>query len=176
MKNIKVILLIALTGFLSHSCDEDNPLITFTFTNESDFTIENQFPVDIPFILPTPDVETNSSETFEDNNTGANLVETIKLTKLNLSITSPDGFTFSFLKSIEIYISAEELEEKLLASKEDIPTDVSEIELNTTETNLKPYLIKNTYDLNYRVVTREVFAQDVELNTFMKFKATANPF
>ncbi len=176
MKTIKVFFLIVLAGLLSHSCDEDNPLFTFTFTKESDFTIENQFPVDTPFIVPTPDIETNSSETFESNNTGANLVETIKLTKLKLSITSPEGFTFSFLKSIDIYISAQGVEEKLLASRDDIPTDVSEIELNTTETNLKPYVIKDTYDLSYRVVTREVFAQDVELNTFMKFKATANPF
>jgi hypothetical protein len=176
MKNIKVFLFIVFAGVFSHSCDEDSPLLTFTFTNENDFTIENQFPVDNPFIVPTPDVETNTSQTFENNNTSANLVETIKLTGLNLSIQSPDDFTFSFLKSIEIYISSEGLEEKLLASKEEIPTDVSEIELNTTETNLKPYLIKDTYDLNYRVVTREAFNQDVELNTFMKFKGTANPF
>lgn len=176
MKNIKVFLFIVIVGILNHSCDENNPLLTFTFTNESDFTIENQFPVDTPFIVPTPDIETNSSETFENNNTGVNLIETISLAQLNLSITSPWDFTFSFLKSIEIYISAEGLEEKLLASKEDIPTDVSEIELNTTDINLKPYLILDTYDLRYKVVTREAFAQDVELNTFMKFKATANPF
>jgi hypothetical protein len=176
MKHIKTLLLIVLAGIFSHSCDEDSPLLTFTFTNETDFTIENQFPVDNPFIVPTPDVETNTSQTFENNNTSANLVETIKLTELKLTITSPDDFTFSFLKSIEIYISAEGVEEKLLASRDNIPTDVSEIELNTTETNLKPYLIKDTYDLNYRVVTREAFNQDVELNTFMKFKATSNPF
>lgn len=176
MRTIKIILAVTFLAFGSQSCDEDNPLMTFTYTNESDFTIENQFPTDSPFIVPTPDVASNSSESFESNNTGTNLVETIRLTQINLSITSPEDFTFSFLKSIEIYISAEGLDEKLIASKDEIPTDVSEIELVTTGENIKPYVVRDYYDLHYRVVTREAFAQDVELKTFMKFKATANPF
>ena len=56
----------------------------------------------VPVSLNTPEMETNSEFKFESNNTRKDKVETIRLSELRLSITSPSNETFSFLNSMEI--------------------------------------------------------------------------
>ncbi len=173
MKNLGIALAI---GFLlfSQSCDKVDELLTFTIKNQTEFEIENQFPMETPFIVPTPDVNTQSSETFENNNTAARLVNEITLEEFSLSIVSPEDFTFSFLKSIEIYISAENEEQVMIASKDNIPEDADIIDLETQSQNLRPYLIQDTYDLDVKVITREASARDITLRADMEFKVKAD--
>ena len=140
----KILALVVTSLFFSQSCDEVNNLLTFTIENETEFTIENQFPVETPITVPTPDISSNSSESFENNNTSAQFVEEITLHQLALTITSPEDFTFSFLKSIKIYISAEGEERVMIASLEDVPEDAVTIDLETRSQNLKPYIIRDT--------------------------------
>ncbi|MDZ7774906.1 MAG: hypothetical protein U5L09_04460 [Bacteroidales bacterium] len=172
-KKIFALLITAL--FFSQSCDEVNDILTFTIENETEFTIENQFPVGTPFNVPTPDISSNSSESFENNNTSAQFVEEITLAPTGAHNSSPEDFTFSFLKSIKIYISAEEEERIMIASLDDIPEDAVTIDLETRSQNLKPYIIRDTYNLEYEIVTREAFANDITLRTNMVFKVKANP-
>ena len=169
--------LIFIFGFLlfSQSCDEVDELLTFTIKNHTEFEIENQFPVDTPFNVPTPDINSQSSQTFESNNTAASMVNEITLEKMELSIVSPDDFTFSFLKSIEIYISADNEDQVMIASKENIPEDATVVDMDTQSQNLRPYLIQDTYDLDFEVVTREVFARDITLRADMEYQVKANP-
>ncbi|MGM0566589.1 MAG: hypothetical protein ACQESX_07535 [Bacteroidota bacterium] len=164
-------------GFLlfSQSCDEVDELLTFTIKNQTELEIENQIPVDTPFNVPTPDINSQSSQTFESNNTAASMVKEITLEKLELSIVSPDDFTFSFLKSIEIYISAGDEEQVMIASKDNIPEDAAVVDMDTQSENLRPYLIQDTYDLDFKVVTREAFAQDITLRADMEYKVKADP-
>lgn len=164
-------------GFLlfSQSCDEVDELLTFTIKNQTELEIENQIPVDTPFNVPTPDINSQSSQTFESNNTAASMVKEITLEKLELSIVSPDDFTFSFLKSIEIYISAGDEEQVMIASKDNIPEDATVVDMDTQSENLRPYLIQDTYDLDFKVVTREAFAQDITLRADMEYKVKADP-
>lgn len=157
------------------ACEEVKNLLTFTIKNDTTFTIENQFGPDVPFSVPTPDVTTNSSQKFENNNTAANLVKTIKLNDLELEIKSPEDFTFSFLKSLTIFISAEGVEETEVAYKNNISKDAQRIDLETYDKDLSPYIKKDTYDLRFKAVTREAFARDVTLKADMEFEVRADP-
>jgi len=174
MKKTGIALVIGFFLF-SQSCDEVDELLTFTIKNQKEFEIENQFGVDTPFVVPTPDVNSQSSQTFESNNTAASLVNEITLEKLELSIVSPDDFTFSFLKSIEIYISADNEDRVMIASKENIPEDATVVDMDTQAQNLRPYLIQETYDLDFEFVTREAFSQDITMSADMEYKVKADP-
>jgi len=157
------------------SCETIEDLLTFTINDSTTFTIENNYGVDAPFSFPTPDITTNSSQEFENNNTRANLVKSVKLKQLRLTIQSPEDFTFSFLKSLHIYISADGLDETEIAYRDDIPKEATSIDMETTGTDLKAYVKKDAYDLRFEAVTREAFAKDVTIKAEMEFKVKADP-
>jgi hypothetical protein len=165
--------LIILIGFFS--CDEIKSLLTFTFSDEATFTIESQAPIDLPFNVPVPEIQTNSSQAFENNHTNANLVKEVILKELKLKIESPDDMTFSFLRSIAIDISAPGLDTIQLAYIDDIPTDAKEIYLNTTDQHLDAYIKQDSYNLDFKTVIKEIITRDVDLKAEMRFQVTADP-
>ncbi len=174
MNKLSIIILsfIILTSCnLGEKLDE---LATFTITNEVNFSVPSSTVVDLPVNLRTPDVSSSSEQSFENNNTRADLVENVNLSSLNLTITSPDTRTFSFIKSIEIYISNDEQGETLIAEMQDIPTNVgSNLALEATGANLDEYIKKSTYSLRYRVVTRETVNSATDIKAAMAFEVKA---
>jgi len=149
--------------------------LTFTISDSTTFTIESTSNEDVPITVPTPDITTNSSQEFENNNTRADLVKSIKLKKLTLTIQSPEDFTFSFLKSLDIFISAEGEEETKIAFKDNIPKENTSIDLETTGEELDAYIKKDSYSLTFEAVTREAFFNDVTIKADMEYKVTADP-
>ncbi|MCF8309088.1 MAG: hypothetical protein K9I68_08775 [Bacteroidales bacterium] len=176
MKTIYKLITVAVLSLVVISCDKVDELLTFTFNNEKKFTIENQYGADVPFTVPTPDITTNSSQEFKNNNTASDLVKDINLTQMTLTIKSPDDFTFSFLKSLRIYISTDEEDETEIAFRDDIPEDATSIEMETYgDKDLSPYVKGDTYELRFEAVTREAFAQDVTIKAEMEYKVRADP-
>lgn len=157
------------------SCEQLEDLLTFTISDNTTFTIEGVAGAPTPVNVPTPEITSNSSQEFENNNTRADLVKSIKLKELTLTIQSPEDFTFSFLKSLDIFISADGVEETRLAYKEDIPEENTSIELETTEEKLDAYIKKDSYSLRFEAVTREAFSGDVTIKADMEYEVTADP-
>ena len=175
MKTIYKLITVAVLSLVVISCDKVDELLTFTFNNETNFTIENQTETDVPFNIPTPDITTNSSQEFKNNNTASDLVKEINLNQMTLTIESPDDFTFSFLKSLRIYISTDDQDETEIAYKDDIPEDATSIEMETYDKDLSPYVKGDTYDLRFEAVIRKVITQDVTFKAEMEYKVRADP-
>jgi hypothetical protein len=95
---------------------------------------------------------------------------------LALTITSPSDKTFSFLKSIEIYISADGEDETKLAWNNEVQSDAQSIELETTTQALDRYVKKSSYKLRTEVTTRESLTQSVDIKIDFTFQVTADPF
>ncbi|MCD6556503.1 MAG: hypothetical protein J7K64_04850 [Bacteroidales bacterium] len=171
----KVILSILLIGIgLTISCKK---LLTFDISDSTTTTVDaNILPFQLPVELPTPDVTTNSENEFAQNDTKVELVKEIILKKLELTITSPSDKTFSFLKSIEIYISADGEDEMKLAWNDDVQSNAKNIELETTNSALDKYVKKDKYKLRTKVVTKETLTQSVDIKIDFKFQVTADPF
>ncbi len=152
------------------SCKEVDKLTHFYMDYTSNITVESTFFIDIPFDVWTPDIPTNSEETFQNNDTRTDLIEEITLTEMKMNITSPVSQSFDFLKSIEIYISAEGVEEKKIAWYDNIPqTGLLTISLETADDNLEEFIKKDEYKLRSRTVTRQLISVSTEieiLNTF----------
>lgn len=158
------------------SCSVVDQLLTFTISDQTTITIETGFPIGTAISIITPEVTTNSSAEFENNNTKANLVKDVKLKELTLTLTDPANKTFSFLKSIHIYISTDANDEIELAYKEDINSTSNTLTLTTTTEKLDKYIKASSYKLRTKAVTKETIAQDITLKADMKFRVTADPF
>lgn len=166
---------LAVVMLLVSSCDEVDKLLTFTINHDVTFQVESSSPLNLPIEIVTPDVATNSSQTFENNNTRANLVKDVKLQEIKLTVTNPAGKTFSFLKSIKLYISTDQNNEIELASQDNIPTTATTITLVPTQQKLDAYIKASSYKLRTTVITRETLTQTIDIRSDLKFKVTAAP-
>ena len=171
----KVILSTLVIGLvLTFSCKK---LLTFDISDSTTTTVDaNILPFQLPVELPTPDVTTNSESEFAQNDTKVELVKEIILKRLALTITSPSDKTFSFLKSIEIYISADGEDETKIAWNNDVQSNAKSIELETTTAALDKYVKKDKYKLRTKVVTKETLTQSVDIKIDFTFQVTADPF
>jgi hypothetical protein len=149
-------------------------ITTFKINNSASFTVPSSSGINLPIDIGTPDVNSSSQQSFENNNTRADLVENVSLSELTLTITNPNDRTFSFIKSLEIYISNDTEGSTLLAEYQDVPEDIgNELVMETTGANLDEYLKEDSYDLKFEVVTRESVNSDTDIRSDMVFEVRA---
>jgi hypothetical protein len=160
--------------FSGISCKKIADLLTFNVNVENNFTISASGPLNVPFDILTPQVTTNSTQQFQNNNSDINKVKDIKLKKADLQIVSPAGKTFSFLQSIHIYISTNANDEIELAYIDNVSTTSSMISLTPTSASLDKYVKASSYSLRTKVVTKQALTQDVEIKNLCQFQVTAN--
>lgn len=171
--------LIALSLFLSlflSSCDAVDDLLTFNISNEASIQIKSTSPINLPTEIIMPDVTTNSSAEFENNKTKASLVKDVKLRSLQLSITDPADKTFTFLKSVHLYISTTDSDEVELAYQDNIMSTTNKIDLICTDKKLDQYIKAEKYKIRTQVTLKETLPKDVTVKADMTFKVTADPF
>jgi len=166
----KLLFIIVAVLVIVQSCKEVNKLTQFSISNNSTATIPATLGIDLPIDIWTPDIPTNSETEFKSNNTAKNLVQHITLTSLSVEITSPESSTFDFLKNIEIYISADGLAEKKIAWLDNIPqTGLKTIDLTVSSDDLQEYIKKDKYKLRTKTVTRELISHDTDIAIHAKF-------
>lgn len=177
MKKLGItLILLFFIGFSFQSCNKIDELLTFTVNDTSEVTIESTlFPITLPFEIWTPPITTNSSEEFANNNTKSSLVKDVYITHLDISIVSPSDKTFSFLKSMTIYISTNDNDEIELAHKDNISSSDKVLNMVVTGSRLDTYIKASTYNLRTEVTTHETLTQDITLGIDMSFKVTADP-
>ncbi|MRX40195.1 hypothetical protein GJU43_12985 [Flavobacterium sp. LC2016-23] len=161
---------------LLSSCNAVDDLLTFTISNNASIQIKSTSPINLPSEIVTPDVTTNSSAEFKNNNTKASLVKDVKLKSLKLTITDPDGKTFTFLKSIHLYISTTDSDEIELAYQDNINSTTNTIDLISTDARLDKYIKADQYKIRTKVTLKETLTKDVTVKADMKFNVTADPF
>lgn len=171
----KILIAIATPILFLLSCNEVDKLLTFSVSNQASFTIISGFPINSPIDIPTPDVTTNSTTAFSNNGTRADLVKDVKLKELKLTVTNPSGKTFSFLKSVQLYISTNANDEILLASYDNVNTTSNNINLICTTQKLDNYVRASSYKLRTKITTKETLSQNVDVLIDMRFSVVADP-
>ena len=172
----KIYLAIAVLLLIVTSCNVIDDLLTFNIDNETSIQIDSAFPVGTAFTIITPDVTTNSSATFENNNTKADLVKDVKITDLKLTMTNPSNKSFSFLKSIRLYISTDANDELELAFLEDINSTATTLNLTCTSAKLDKYIKAPSYTIRTSAVIKQTLTEDITVKANIKFRVTADPF
>ncbi len=148
--------------------------ITFYVNDSTETTIPATIPLGIPFNLPIPTVSTSATQDFENNNTTPDLITSVSLDQLTITITNPPDQNFSFLKEIYIYIQYPDgSNEKLIASKTNISSSAKSIDLDVTNENLVPYLQQSGYKIRTKVKVSQALTHDVNIRIDLRFKVTA---
>jgi hypothetical protein len=166
MRKIGIAFILLAGIFLVFSCKQIDKLTQFNLKYKTNFTIKSATIVNIntPFNFYTPAIKTNSENELEVNESRKDLVEQIMVKELKMKITAPEGQTFDFLKSIKIFIKAEDLEEKMIAWKTDMKDDGSvTITLETSDDNLKDYILKDSFQLRTETVTDQILTKDTDI-------------
>lgn len=158
MKNI-LLFCIALFGFTA--CEEVNKLTQFEIEYNESVTIPASTIINTPFNIATPDVNSDSEQNFQINNTNKELIEEIYLKELDLTITTPSGEDFSFLEEVTIYINADGLPEQEIASKKPVPNSTgAQLILDVTQADLQSYIKKDEFSLRLSTVMDETISSD----------------
>lgn len=173
MKRLTNILLFAglvtIIGFPT-ACIKLSELTQFSMDFQESIVIPSTIGLNLPFNLVTPKIKTNSEEIFEINQTGKKLIEEVVLENLTLKITDPANADFSFLRSIEIYLSADSQEDILVAWIYDIENTVgNSITLETSVENLAPYIIQDEFILKFSTVTDKIPLSDHHIDIDASF-------
>lgn len=166
---MRTIILILTILFTISSCDKVDELTKFDLEYNSKVVIPASAGIDLPFNVFTPEMKTNSESKFEVNDTRKDLIEEIKLTELQMVITSPTDADFSFLNSIEVYISAEGLDEIKIAEKEVGENVGNTLDVDVLDIDLKEYIKKDEFNLRLNTVTDEVINSDHEIDVNSTF-------
>ncbi len=173
-KKLKYLFITSLIFFLQTGCEKINQLTVFDMDYNTQVTIESVVGINLPFNIATPNITTNSESSFEVNDTRKNLIEEITLKELKLQISFPDDGDFSFLKSIKIYISSGDLEEKLIAWKESIDFGAGNtLVLETSANDLQEYIKNDQIALRVNVVTDKLLLTDytIDINSVFRIDA-----
>ncbi len=162
-KTIFGFLALAIFTFLADSCKLLDKLTQFDINYSTDFVVPTGSLVNLPIDLGQDELTTNSAQTYENNNTSTDHIKEVHLKSLALTITSPSGVNFSFLKSAQIFLSASGLPEKMVASIDNNTSTSTTINLTPTGDDLKDYLAKSSFTLREVVTTKNTPTQDIHI-------------
>jgi len=166
--------LLSLSLFFLIGCTKNDSPISFNMAYTSEVTIPSSTGINLPFNLITPDIETNTEATCEVNNTRKNLIKSIFVKDLILTIIVPEGEDFSFLKSIQIFLNADGLSETRIAWNENVSADAaSPLSLNIAGDDISEYIKKDQFSLKCTTVTDELIATDYKIGVASNFKVNA---
>lgn len=156
------------------SCERADELTQFDMDYTETIVVPSSSGINLPFNLTTPETETNSETTFQNNDTRKDLIEEIKVTEVTLTLTQPSSADFSFLESIEVFIQADGLDETRVAWQENVPENVgSTLSLNTSDMDLQEYVKKDEIVLRARTVTDEALTSDHHIEVYTNFFVNA---
>ena len=164
------LILLTLLGF---SCKQPG-IVKFQVPYESSITVPSSTGANLPLNLFSPEVSTTNAAEFELNDTRVDLLTSLILNKLELTISAPNNANFDFLKSITIFINAQDLPEVEIARLQDIPDSGSKtINIPSTKVELKEYIKKGKFTLKANTVTDRFISQDIQIKVNTLFDAEA---
>lgn len=175
--------LITLLSSCKKSKDEVKELldIPFSFSMKNDFTLPGAGVViqvkDTAVSVKSDNIVNTIPDEFKKNNADINKVKSISIEGVELTIKSPAGQTFNFMKSIEVYLGADGMPETLIASKEGIntisPTPTS-LSLDSKNANIIAYIKNPTYYIRTKTTIVKTYEKDIVIGSEIKLKAVAN--
>src|SRR4029078_3036617 len=100
--------------------EEADEITEFDINYSSQISVPSQtMSVNVPVDFTTPNIPTNSSTNLASNKTTQSLVDFIKMSKFKISVGTGN---LDLLKSLQIFVKANNMSETLVASKTNIPT------------------------------------------------------
>lgn len=174
MKSIYLLTLLSLALF---ACKGKEKIINFKMDYNAEVVVPSSTGINLPFNILTPEIETNSEAICEVKDTRKDLIKNILVKELSLTISTPNGEDFSFLKSISIFLNADGEEELELAWNYAVSDAASSpLALEVSTTNIDNYIKKDKFSLRCNTITDELIASDYYINVYSRFSVEAALF
>lgn len=146
----------------------------FYIDYNSSVVIQSSVGVLVPFNINTPEITTNSEVEFESNNTKKDKIKSILLQELSLTITSPSSQDFSFLNSVEIFISSPNNSEKKVGFRDNIGSNPgSKLVCDIVNLDLQEFVKDEKFTVRIKTVTDEVLSDDIHIDVYTNFLVDA---
>jgi hypothetical protein len=159
-----IVLLISFTG-----CKALKKLTQIYLDYKYTITYPANLPVGVPLTIASPEIETNIEQELEKAGSSTKMIESVKLNMLRVTLTEPQGQDFSFLQSMEVYLSAPGYEEIRVAHKENIPASSTQLLLEVDNVELKEYLKSDKITLRIAGRQDEILVRDINTEIYAKF-------
>ena len=158
MKKILWVVLGAVAVLSSQSCKKINEATEFTMNYSTEVTVpSSSISVTAPAEFTTPEIPTQSSSRFTAEKTAQDLIESVTMSKFNFS--TPKG-NLDYIKSFSVYISANGVNELLVASKAEVPPGSTLVAADLTGTNIKAHIFKDGIKFRISVVGKTGLSED----------------
>jgi hypothetical protein len=167
-----ILILLFSLPLLVTSCKKK--LTSFSIDYTSLVVVQSSFGQALPFEVATTPIDSDSESEFESNDTNKDHIKSIHLQELKLTISSPSGETFSFLKDIELFISSPSMDEKKVAFKNSIPNGVGKtLTCDIMTLDLQAFLMDETFKIRLKATTDETISEDVYIDVYTKYLVDA---
>lgn len=165
---MKKLIIFAALVFGIYSCSKLDELTHFKVNLEQQVTIPATTVVSVPLDITTPAIETNYELAYSNNNTSIDLIESVKLNSMSMTVKSPSGSNFDYLSSLRLYLVADGLDRVMFASATDIPDGLSELDMTIEDIDFKPYFESGSFRIQIKAETDKVISQSQEIDLLMQ--------
>ncbi|MFM7021816.1 MAG: hypothetical protein ACKOXB_02475 [Flavobacteriales bacterium] len=156
------------------ACKKLDKFTQFNMDYTTSVVIPASNTIGLPLDLTSSDMTTNSESTFQNNDTRKDKIEEVRLTKMTATVSSPTGADMSFLKSVELFVKADGLEEKKVAWHDNVPDNVgTTLNLYVTDDDLKDYIKKEKISIRIKATTDKETYQDYTIDIYSLFRVNA---
>ena len=162
----KHFLLLLLIPFFA-GCDMLSELTKIDLPLSQSITIPQATPKNVETVITTPDVETGIESILASYNVTTDLIQSVSFKEMKLTSTTGD---MTFLKNLEIWISAEGLDDKKIAWVTDVPeTTGTSITLTVSNDDLQTFILKDKFKLKFKTTTDKDLTANQDITIDMKF-------
>lgn len=138
MKNI--FLMTAAVSVAVVSCGTVQSLVQNTFPYTASVLVSTGVPADKE--VSSTSTATNVQTWFGGNNNAK--IKDVRISDAKISVASPAGGNLSAIKSVKVYVSSNGTGEKLVASRSNITTDSSSLNLDLNDTGYLDEVVKSS--------------------------------
>lgn len=172
-KRILSYLFISFGFLLVTACNKVGRSAKFDLDYNASFTLQDTCQVGVEYDF-FKNIGTNSQDTFALENTNNDLVKTIRMTKLDLSVTAPVGYDFQPLDTVKVYMSAPGYSNALIAEETNIFQFATDIQFDDfLDTDYKFFVFEDELLYNLKVTFDDVLTSDITVNLHCRFHVDA---
>jgi hypothetical protein len=148
--------------------------ISFELNYSKTFVIDKTQALETATDIVSDTITTNIDAIYTTNQTNQKNVINIQLKDITFTVSNPSQHNFDFMKSIEIYLRADGLPERLISTQMNIPeTGLTEITGELPNVNVIEYLSKPSYSLRFKVTIDQNIPEDFTLQVKQNFDVDA---
>lgn len=122
------------------SCGTVQSLVQNTFPYTANVLVSTGVPADKE--VSSTSTATNVQTWFGGNNNAK--IKDVRISDAKISVVSPSGGNLSAVKSVKVYVSSSGTGEKLVASRSNITTDSSSLNLDLNDTGYLDEVVKSS--------------------------------